>query len=799
MPITLEKGQQHARLIGFQAVSPPKRVTRSRKEDMLILFLTTSEKDRLSEELQQTWLDQLTDAFYKTSGSVTSALRMLIEKINLTLMERNFKGSPKSGTMSGALNAAALHNDYLYIAQSGLTHAYVLTSEGLQHFTDRSQSDRGLGLSRTPSIRYFQAEIKSNGYLFMADNPPSTYREDLLLTNGLPNPEQLKRRLLNQAPASFELGLVQIKPGSGNIVTLQTGHAESRPVEQVDGKKTGDEKVQPNEQDVKSDFEDGLENLEDTHQTLQGGPGGNAINAINDDIVEDLAIDVPIEEEQQEPKFVPSPPEEQITDKQEKVSSETQPQAIPLYRSQTIKTSEVKPSRISKKQKDEAVEKGLRGLAAFFEGLRKIRQNISTFFKDILARWSPQDQDGQPQLSPKTQLLIAVIVPLVVVAIAAGVYIGRGRTLQYESYFSLAEAKAANAANTSDPSLAREDWVDTLSLLDQAETYRLTNDTQTLRDQAQNALDQLDGAIRLRYHSALIGSLPESVNITRIIYYGTDLYLLDSAGGRVIHALGAGQGYQVDEELVCQGGSYNGVNIGALVDMVSLPPNNPYQAHILGVDSDGNVLYCAPGLAPIAQMLPSAGETAGGVIRAAYESNTLFVLNPERNTIYVYPSTNGQFIEPPIDYFGSSEPGEKPDISLITDLEVNGAKLYMLQSSGSIAECVYSGLPGDPVSCQNPVTYIDGRPGREEQAVNMPGSNFVAILYNPPPASSISILDANNADIYRLSQIFRLNRQLRPDMGDAEVLAPTATAFTIGMERVIFLAFGNQVFYAYVD
>jgi hypothetical protein len=136
---------------------------------------------------------------------------------------------------------------------------------------------------------------------------------------------------------------------------------------------------------------------------------------------------------------------------------------------------------------------------------------------------------------------------------------------------------------------------------------------------------------------------------------------------------------------------------------------------------------------------------------------------------------------------------------MVTDLEVNGAKLYLLQSGGSIAECVYSGLEGDPVNCQNPVTYVDGRSGREEQTVTIPDSNFTSILYNPPPISTISILDANNADIYQFSQIFRLNRQLRPDMGDAEVVSPAATAFTIGVDKVIFMAFGNQVFFAYID
>jgi hypothetical protein len=36
-------------------------------------------------------------------------------------------------------------------------------------------------------------------------------------------------------------------------------------------------------------------------------------------------------------------------------------------------------------------------------------------------------------------------------------------------------------------------------------------------------------------------------------------------------------------------------------------------------------------------------------------------------------------------------------------------------------------------------------------------------------------------------------------MGDFELESPVATAFTIGIDRVAFLAFGYQVFYAYVE
>lgn len=791
MPIKVEKGKQQAGLTGFQAAGPPRKVTRSRAEDMLILFLTTSEQERLSEDLKQTWLDQLTDMFFKTSGSVTSALRSLIEKMNLTLMERNFNGSPKSGMINGGITAAALHNNYIYIAQSGLTHAYVLTDQGLTHFYDSSLSDRGLGMSRTPAVRYFQADIGSGGYLFMTDTPPSTWRDDLLCSEDFPNPEQLKRRLLNQIPASFQLGLVQMKPGGGDIVITQSGFPQTSPEETAEAKEPVEAGKPQTDSDRQMEPKPEAE-LEKTQQIGLSLPGIK--EADRESAVEPTQDEkLPIEKSETMSTAVSG----------DKVRKEPKPgkqsQAAHLYRMQTIQTPEVKKHRLSKSQKNQVYEKSLKGIAAFFEKWRKTRQHIDTFFKDLIARWSPNEQEAPPQLSRRTQLIIALIVPLVVVAIATGVYIGRGRTLQYESYFGLAQAKAASAINASDANQARTDWREALDLIAEAETYKQTNEAVVLKEQAQEALDALDGAIRLRYHSALIGSLPETVNITRIISYGSDLYMLDSNGGRVIHALGTGQGYQVNDDLICEGGNYSGGNIGALVDMVSLPPNNPYQAHILGLDSSGSAVYCAPGLDPVVQTLPMAAGVQVGLVKAAYESNTLYVLDTNANTIFVYVTTNGQFIDTPVDYFESSEPAEKPDISFVTDLEVNGAKLYLLQSSGLIVECVYSGLEGDPVSCQNPVTYIDGRSGREEQAVSMPQSNFTAILYNPPPVSTVSILDANNADIYRFSQIFRLNRQLRPEMGDAEVISPSATAFTIGMERVIFMAFGNQVFFAYIE
>ena len=78
-------------------------------------------------------------------------------------------------------------------------------------------------------------------------------------------------------------------------------------------------------------------------------------------------------------------------------------------------------------------------------------------------------------------LPIWVIVPLVVVAIAASVYVFTGLALQYDQYLELAEAKAADASLANQPDLVRSGWEEVLSYLEEAESYKQTVDTVNLK------------------------------------------------------------------------------------------------------------------------------------------------------------------------------------------------------------------------------------------------------------------------------------------------------------------------------
>lgn len=796
MPIHIHQGQPLSQVSGLYAAGPPRRAARSRSEDLLILSLTTRGNDRISPEVQQSWLENFAQNFYKISGSVTSALRILIETLNLTMMENNLKSAQDGGAMTGAINLAAIHRRNLYIVQSGLTHAYTLTHQGLQHFYDASQSDRGLGLSRTPTIRYYQADLGTGGYFFMTDTPPETWSEDLLIPGDFPNLDQLRRRLHNQIPSNFKMGLVQITPGEGHVNIIQPDVLPIRSNEQVspvtespepmDDLISGEVSVQEDRGDTQE-----VRGQSTTSESAETKKESETRSEVEPSPVPGTT-DIPVE----------TNPPPNLHENATASRTSAGVRAVSEHASEDVQplkeTGQIKKETFNQ-QMDRAREKGLEGLAAFFDWWGNARKTVETFFKDLIGRRSPAGSESSPKISQSTLLFIAVGVPLVVVAIAVGVYLFRGRTLQYQYYYELAEVASSNALAAEEPLIARTGWTQTLDYLDMAESFRQTDEIAALRGEAQIALDVLDGAVRLTYHPAIIGSLYSEINITRIISYGQDLYLFDATGGRVIHATRASQGYEVDPEFVCAAGNYSGGGVDALVDMVSLPINNPYQAHILAVDAVGNVAYCGPGLDPVVQSLPTPDGNQGEIARMTYSSNFLYVLSPSAGTIYVYQPTNGQFLTSPYDYFEGAANGEKPDLTQIVDLAVNGPDLYLLRGDGMLVGCVSSGLPSNPVICENPVSYVDGRPGKEDQAVVVPESNYVSVLYTAPPDPSISILDAVNADIYRFSLRFRLHQRLRPDMGAYELDSMTATAFTIGIDRIAFLAYGHQVFYAYVE
>jgi len=144
-----------------------------------------------------------------------------------------------------------------------------------------------------------------------------------------------------------------------------------------------------------------------------------------------------------------------------------------------------------------------------------------------------------------------------------------------------AQAAAENAALMSESAQQREGWNQVMQWLDQAEDYRQTSELLALRVRAQNALDQLDGALRLSYKPAYSAAQLPSLQISRLVSVGSDLYLLDQASGSVLHLVPTSTGYSLDLDFKCAPGVVDGIQVGNLVEVMAVPINNTAKAPLL--------------------------------------------------------------------------------------------------------------------------------------------------------------------------------------------------------------------------
>ena len=369
------------------------------------------------------------------------------------------------------------------------------------------------------------------------------------------------------------------------------------------------------------------------------------------------------------------------------------------------------------------------------------------------------------------------------------VFFNRGEDNEYAYYLAQAQASVNNAALMQTEELQREGWEQALIFLDQAAAYKDTNEVNLLRARVQIALDDLDGARRLQYVAAFAPSLYPGLDISAIVSLNTDLYLLDRASGSVKYLSLFTNGYQMDNEFVCGPGTYDGVQVGNLVDLINIPLNNPSKAPVMAIDAAGNLLYCSPGSRPSAAHLPTPENGWVDLKRMVFDSNRLYILDPGNKTLWIYRGFTANFNNAPVAYFDE----ELLDLADAVDFEVEGEELFLLHADGHSSHCLASSVTG-LTSCDDPYPYLDA--GTSGANVDFATLKFEQVAYSPPPDPSIYYLEAEKAELYQFSLRLNLNKVLRSALNAGTMPGGKASAFYVSPDRKVFLAFGSQLYYA---
>jgi hypothetical protein len=822
LPLYRIQGQEIPQVPGLLVVMSPKRADHARKDDRLLVYLTLSGSPRFPPAEYDQMISRVSQIFYQTSGSLTSAIRTVAGELNQSLLKRNLQTTSKGEVVVGRMILGVLRGTQVLLAQSGPTHIFHINGIETRQIHDEQIAGRGLGISQATPLYFAQVDLHAGDLLVLCPNLPSGWDATLLGERNV-STETLRRKLLSISSDDLNAVLVQVQAGKGNFNILKG----MQPAAEKPGPAAPAE-VLGASTNLGQAFPAGVPG-----QATQPapGPGTPQTSSPAPDISRSPATPTSqVESGRPASRFARLLAGEAMPVPTAGPSSaEVPPQSADMSTAPTgqqIRTTEAQPFRrpvavpaasashpvrqmgrfVSphttadlpeiKRPASRHRREFFGGLVRVIKGMQAGRQKISQGIQKVSPNLVPNSSDDS-EVASSSMALFAIVIPVIIVAIAATVYIHYGRTAQYQQNFDMALAQASQARGQSNPTEVRRAWDSTIYYLDLAEKNQKTQDSNNLRQEAQTALDNLDGILRLDFRQAIIGALSRSVQVSHMAATDTDLYLLDASRGGVIRASITSQGYEVDPSFKCDPGQYGTIIVGALVDLETLPMSNVYNARLLAIDGKGNLLYC--GLAdPVAVSLvpPQLGWRGISAFSLDSDGKNLYVLDSTGNAVWQYTGNFGQFPNLPIMFFGEQVP---QNMNAAIDLAANNADLYMLFQDGHVTSCPMTRYAVAPLRCADPATFVDTRPERQP-GPRINDAIFTQITFASAPDPSLYMLEPLTRAVYRFSprsDSLELRGQFRATMEQNNALFNgPATAMTISPNRYAFFNVGNQIYYA---
>ncbi len=794
---------------GLVTVAPPRRSAHGREDDHLLVYLTLSGNSSFSTADYNKFITQTSQRFYQTSGSLTFAMRTAAGELNQSLLGRNLHTTGKGEYIVGRLILGVLRGAQFVFAQCGPTHVFHLASGESRQIHDEQIAGHGLGIAQATPLYFSQIDLHAGDLLVLCPNLPTGLDANLLAEKNF-SFETVRQTLQGTPGEDLNAVLVQAQPGKGNLNILKElpPVAEKPPLAGPAPALTpaaGSEQTVSAGRPVQTDGRAALSDAPEQAVAAPAGPASRVQSEIPASRFTRLVSNGA------KPGAALPPGTKVSPENSDPSSSSTgqpergrRPLTVPVRPASHPASSSgrfVSPQHIAglpggkhppSRQRREIFGWLAKLIHSARVGAQKLSQGIGKFLPALM----PESNDNV-EVSRSSMALFAIVVPVIIVAVAAAVYIHYGRTAQYSQNYDMALAQAAQARAQTDPADVRRAWDSTIYYLDLADKSLVTQASITLRQEAQAALDKLDGIQRLDFHPAIVSALNTTVQVTHMAATDSDLYLLDGARGDIIHASLNGQSYEVDTSFKCDPGIYGTITVGSLVDLQALPLNNFYDASVLAMDARGNLLYCGQ-MDPVAVSLnpPQLGWRNIAAFSLDSAAKNLYVLDPAGNAIWQYSGTSGQFTNLPVMFFGDQVP---QSMNSTIDLAANASDLYLLFQDGHVTACPLAHYDVVPMRCSDPVTYVDPRPDRQSGPI-INDAIFTQMTFASAPDPSLYMLEPLTRAIYFFSprlDSLEMHGQFRASMQQNNALFNgPATAMTISANRDLFLSIGNQVYFA---
>ncbi|MGC8855531.1 MAG: hypothetical protein ACP5QU_01920 [Anaerolineae bacterium] len=774
-PLYRIQGQESATMPGLLVAMPPRRVERRRQADRLIAYLVLSGNRPLSAEEQNQLLSRATTTFYQTAGTITTALRAAASTIHQALLELNQVGRASGQYAQGWLALACLRGEQSTFLLSGPMHIFVLSRNQNRHIFEPIFSGKGLGLGQAFSSYFTQLQLQPGDRLLLSGKIPAAWESTL--AEAVPaTAEATRRRLLSLTSEDLNAVLLSVGEGNGDLILLPaTSQAQATAVPPVPSPAPPPVSTESLPRPPQAESQPAADSALPATHFVQPGRYTSSPQPVQGTTQAGGAK-----------QFPPSIPRAKSP---APAAENKPPQPTPEEKKRSaLPAIKVTPPRLPPETSRQLAKGLLNGIQAWRRTNERLTQGLRAFLPRLLPN---SESEETLSLSSSVMLVISLLVPLLVVTLASLVYFRYGRNLQYEAYLRQAQAIRTQAVSLSDPVMQRDTWQGVLLAVEKAESYRQSDETRLLRQEAESNLDKLLGIVRLRFTPAFSKEL--NIEISRMAASENDLYLLDARSGEVWHAQLSGRGLEMDTTFNCKPGLYGGYQVGPLVDILALPLLNAVNATVVGIDASGNLLYCAPRQTPQAIPLPPPDTNWGRVVAMTLDSGNLYVLDAPSRAVWVYVGKDSAFVDRPYFFFG----GQIPNIQDSIDLAVNGDNLYLLHADGHLSTCSYSRIESVPTRCQDPAPLVN--PFAAYKDTNLfAQAHLTQMVYTAPPDSSILLLDADNQRVLRFGpRSLELQQIIRSLNGkDNSLPAGPISALTTSPNHILYLAIKGQVYFA---
>jgi hypothetical protein len=762
--LNLHSGQESSDLPGFLALAADKRASRIRKGDSLALMLSMGSDASLPPALLNEVLYKAGETYFYSDGSITYGIRSSVEYLNKFLVNHNLKSPTAGSQVLGILNLAVVHDQIVYIAHAGPTHTFFISPSNFQDCYDTSSPDRGLGTSQSASVRFFQQTAILDGLVIFSPDPPPAWNENSLANSGSLGLDALHRRLINQVGLDLRAATFRLAEGSGQLLWRRLAPSATTQI-----------------------FE--------------------PVTTPSNQSTPQVETPKPLPEVQDEQPLVspPAPLTESIPGHVPATEQNTRVSGFHTRPGTVIPRHGVQLNYIPPKTK--SAESFRKKLATWWLAGKTLKKKVNNGAQKVTSRVVPGLKIKTPALSTSTMLFIAIAIPLTIVTIGATVYIQRGRSVRHQYYLEQGQELVAYAQGEPDKAMQLIYWQQALGFILQAEDNGSTPESKNLLNTIQSSLDAMQGISRVSLEPALFETLPSTVSITKIVSSYDGVYALDAAGGRILHFTRKDQyTFQVDYNFACGpvGGS---LSIGPLIDMIVLPvnditlePDKPSGASVMGIDASGNLLYCASGKDPVSKSLPAPSLGWGKIQAIAIneESSTLYVMDVKTTRIWIYESSDLLFTQAPTSFFDTKKP---KDLGHMVGLGVNSNDLYLLNGDNTMTRCIYSALKElKQTECpQDPAQYQDLRGSTNAQPLILSGIQFTSMQLIRLPDSALYLLNVKEPALYKFG--FQLNLfksiQFSPPT-DHPLPNRAVTGFGLTSDQLVFLAYGDVVYFGQI-